>query len=89
MKVMVIEIKPYQSKNTSKKLNYTWKISDEYTDEEHEMHLKNDNLEIMICDKADQVIKEKIESVLNKYQIGLETTVRCSELICCIANAMK
>ena len=45
------------------------------------MHLKNDNLEIMIYDKADQVIKEQFESLFNRYQIGLETSVRDSDFI--------
>ena len=29
-------------------------------------------LEIMIYDKADEVMEELFESLLNKYQIGLE-----------------
>ena len=42
------------------------------------MHSKSDNIEIMTCDKADEVIKEPFESVLYRYQIGLEESVRGS-----------
>ena len=37
------------------------------------MHSKSDNIEIMINDKADEVIGERFESILSRYQIGIET----------------
>ena len=40
------------------------------------MHAKADNIEIMIYDKVDEVIKELFEQLLNKYQIGLETLIK-------------
>ena len=40
------------------------------------MHSKSDTREIMINEKADEVIKEFFESLLNRYQIGLETSMR-------------
>ena len=34
------------------------------------MHSKSANIEIMISDKANEVIKELFESLLSRYQIG-------------------
>ena len=42
------------------------------TDEQLIMHLKSDNIEVMIKDKANEVIEELFESPLPIYQIGLE-----------------
>ena len=36
------------------------------------MHSKNDKTEIMIDDKADEVIKELLNSLKNRYQNNLE-----------------
>ena len=33
------------------------------------MHSKSDNIEIMISDEADEVIKELCDSLKNRYQI--------------------
>ena len=41
-------------------------------DEECVMHSKNDKIEIMIDDKADEVIKELLNSLKNRYQDNLE-----------------
>ena len=38
------------------------------------MHSKSDNIEIMINDKADEVIEELFQSLLSRYQIELETS---------------
>ena len=48
-------------------------------DEEDVMHSKNDNIEIMINDKADKVIEELFQSLLYKYQTGLEISRRGSD----------
>ena len=37
------------------------------------------NTEITINEKADEVIEERFESLLNRYQIGLETSMRGSD----------
>ena len=42
-------------------------------DEEHLMHSKSDNIEIMINDEADEVIKELFDSLKNRYQNNLES----------------
>ena len=45
------------------------------------MHSKNDNIEIMTNDKADEVIDELFESLLSRYQIRLETSTTGSNFI--------
>ena len=37
------------------------------------MHSKIDNIEIMINDKADGVIKELFDSLINRFQSNLES----------------
>ena len=48
-------------------------ISSIDNDEKHVMHSKSDNIEIMINDKADEVIKEPSGSLKNRYQNNLES----------------
>ena len=59
----------------------TWKIqlkiannviSSIDNDEEHLMHSKSDNIEIMINDEADEVKKELFDSLKKRYQNNLE-----------------
>ena len=54
----------------------TWKIqltiannfvSSIDNDEEHVMHSKSDNIEIMMNDEADEIIEELFKSLKNKY----------------------
>ena len=45
------------------------------------MYLKSDNIEVMVCDKADEVIEARFESPLSGYQIGLETSIKSSKFI--------
>ena len=44
--------------------------------EEHVMHSKKDNIEIMINDKVDEVIEKIFQSHFSRYQIGLETSMK-------------
>ena len=37
------------------------------------MHLKSDNIEIMINDEADKVIEELLDSLKNRYQNNLKS----------------
>ena len=41
-------------------------------DEEHVMYSKSDNIEIMINDQADEVLKEIFDSLKSRYQNNLE-----------------
>ena len=42
------------------------------------MHSKSDNIEFMLYDDANEVVNELFESLLSRYQIGLETAMRGS-----------
>ena len=50
-------------------------------DEEHVMHSKNDNIEFMPYDNVNEVANELLESLLSRYQIGLETSMSGSDFI--------
>ena len=81
----------------------TWKIqlaiainfvSSEDNDEEHVMHSRSDNTELMINDE--EVIEEYFQSRLCRYEIGLETSMKgsdfifvCIVLICCNTNVIE
>ena len=55
-------------------------LSSKDTDETHTMHSKSDNTEmIMKGSETDEIIDEVLESILQKYQSGLEERVRGSE----------
>ena len=47
--------------------------SEDDNDEERVMHSKSDNIEIMISDKADEVIKNLFDSLKSRYQNDLES----------------
>ena len=55
---------------------------------------KCNSKEIMISDKADEVIEEIFESLLSRYQINLETTMK-EKVLClimsvhCITNVIE
>ena len=88
--------------NNLKKLD-TWEIqlmmsinfiSSLGNDEESLMHSKSDNVEMMINDKEDEVIEGSFQSLLSRYQIGLETSMNGRDFIFdwvfyCITNALK
>ena len=45
------------------------------------MHAKSDNIEIMMGKETDDIIDEIFESLLAKYQEGLEESMRGSKFI--------
>ena len=77
------KIKPYlKDIINNPKTSDTWKIqltiannfiSSIDNDEEHAIHSKSDNIEIMISDEADEVIKELFDSLKNRYQNNFES----------------
>ena len=56
-------------------------ISSKNIDEEPAMCSKSKKIEIIIYDKADEVIKEHFELLLKRYQIGLVTSIKSSDFI--------
>ena len=45
------------------------------------MHSNSNNIEVMTCDIANEVMAEIFESLLSRYQIALETVTRGSDFI--------
>ena len=45
------------------------------------MHSKRDDKEIMINDKADEIIKKLLKSLLNRHQNNLEKLMKDSEFV--------
>ena len=50
-------------------------ISSKGIDEEHAIHLKSGNIEIMNHDKVDEITEESFQSFLFKYQIELDRNI--------------
>ena len=63
-----------------------WKIYKDSKDpkdfnETSTMHTTSDNIEIMIGNEADEIIEKLFESLLQKYQEGLEKSMKGSEFV--------
>ena len=56
-------------------------VSSKYSDETRTMDTKNDNIEIMMGSETDEIIEELFESLLQRYQEGLEESMKGSEFI--------
>ena len=56
-------------------------ISSEDSDETRTMHTKSDNIEIMMGNETDEIIEKLFKSLLQKYQDGLEESMRGSKFI--------
>ena len=54
-------------------------ISTKYFDEIRTMHTKSNNVEIMMGSETDEIIKELFKSICQRYQKGLEESMRGSE----------
>ena len=58
------------------KINF---ISSKYNDDNQLMHSKNNNIKILTGNKANYIINELFSSLLNKYQLGLEKSMKDSD----------
>ena len=56
-------------------------ISSKYSHEIRTMRTKSNNIEITMGNEADEIIDELFESLLQKYQEGLEEKMRGSEFV--------
>ena len=56
-------------------------VSSKDSDETRTMHTNSTYVEIMIGSETDEIIDELFESFLQKYQEGLEESVRGSEIV--------
>ena len=63
-------------------------ISSKDSDETRTMHAKSDNVEIIMGNKTDESIEGIFESPLQRYQEGLEQSVRGSKFIFDSVNAL-
>ena len=56
-------------------------VSSKDSDETRNMSTKRDNIEVMMSNETEEIIKELFESLLQKYQEGLEESMRENEFI--------
>ena len=56
-------------------------FSSKDTNKEQTVHSKSDNIEVMAFDDENKIIEELFDSLLSRYQIGLETQMRGSDFI--------
>ena len=56
-------------------------ISSKVSDETHNIHTKNDNIETIMGSETNDIFEELRKSLLQKYQEGLEESLRGSEFI--------
>ena len=56
-------------------------ISSKDSDETRNMHTKSNNIEIMVGSETDEIIEELFKSLLQRYQEGLEESMKGSEFI--------
>ena len=56
-------------------------ISSKDSDENRTMHAKSNNVEIMMGSETDEIIEDLFEPFLQKYQEGLEESMRGSEFV--------
>ena len=84
------KVKPYLGDIINFQISDTWKIqltiavkfiSSKNIDEERIMHSKSNNIKFMPYDNENEVVNELFESLLSRYQIGLETPIRVSNFI--------
>ena len=84
-------IRPYLSNIINNhKTQGEWKVqlimasnfmSSKDSDETHIMHTKSNNIKIMIGNGTDEINRGLFESLLQKYQKGLEESTRGSEFV--------
>ena len=56
-------------------------MSSKDSDETRAMHTKSNNIEIMIGNETDEIIRELFQSLLQKNQDGLKESMRGSEFV--------
>ena len=63
-------------------------ISSKYYHETSVMHTKSDNLKILTSNETDEIIKRLFNYPLQKYQEGLEESIKGSEFIFVSVNLL-
>ena len=67
-------------------INFT---SSKESDDTRTTHTKSDTIEIMMGSKIDKIIVEIFESLLQRYQKGLEESMKVSEVIFDSVDVLK
>ena len=62
--------------------------SKEYSDKIRTMHTKSDNIEIMMGSETNEITEELFKFILQRYQEGLEESMRGDEFIFDYANSL-
>ena len=78
------EVINYEAQFEEWKIRLTMRInfiSSKDSEETRAMHTKSDNIEIMIGSETDNIIDELFESLLQRYQEGLEELMRGNEIV--------
>ena len=52
------------------------------------MHSKSDNIQVMAYDDKNEIIEELFDSLLSRYQIGLETQMRGLDFVSDCVNLL-
>ena len=74
------------------KFSYQFKlifISSKDSDEIHTIHTKSDKIEIMMGSETDELIEEIFVSLLQRYQKGLEQSMKGSEFVSDRVNLLE
>ena len=64
-------------------------MSSKDNDEEHATHSGKDNIELMINNKEDRIIDKLFQSLLSRYQIGLQKSMKSSDVISDCVNFLQ
>ena len=78
------EVFDYETQFREWKIQLTMPInflSSKNSEETRNMHREGDNIEIMVGSETDEIIKELFKSLLQRYQEGLEESIKGSESI--------
>ena len=78
MRNLVIGLQKSDTRKSQLKISFNF-LSSKDTNEEHVMHSKSDNIEVMIYDNTNEAIEKNFELLLSRYQIGLETSMKDSD----------
>ena len=63
--------------------------SKEDSNETRTMHTKSNNMDIMMGSQTNEIIEELFKSLLQKYQEGLEESMRGSEFVFDSVNSLN
>ena len=80
MRVIIINLQKCDTRKIQLTIAINFIFSKD-VDEERVMHSKSNNIEFMPYDNANEVVNDLLESLLSRYQIGLETSMRGRDFI--------